>query len=88
LKPGVAQQNPPVYVQPRPGDRPDSAAFKTILSPPGFEGARVERREQPACFTDLGRVDKVREVASPDAAECDSRLIFLREISRDPRLAE
>lgn len=36
----------------------------------------------------LGRVDKVREGDSPDAARCDSTLIFLREISDDPRAFE
>jgi hypothetical protein len=36
----------------------------------------------------LGRVDKAHEGDSPDAARCDSKLIFMQEIGGDPRAVE
>lgn len=51
--PGEDQRVPPFHGQPRPGDMPSRAGFQTILFPPGFEDARVEQRDQPACFIDL-----------------------------------
>jgi DNA mismatch repair protein MutS len=51
--PGQDQRVPPFHGQPRPGDRPSPAGFQTILFPPGFEDARIEQRDQPACFIDL-----------------------------------
>jgi hypothetical protein len=36
----------------------------------------------------LGRVDKAPEGDSPDAARCDSKLIFMREIGGDPGTVE
>ncbi len=43
----------PLCDRSRPDDTPTSAGFRTILFPPGFETARAERREPPACFVDL-----------------------------------
>ena len=39
-------------------------------------------------FEQLGRVDKAHEGDSPDAVRCDSKLIFLVEISGGPRTVE
>jgi hypothetical protein len=36
----------------------------------------------------LGRVDKVREGDSPDAVQCDSKLIFMGEIGVGSRASE
>lgn len=51
--PGQDQRVPPFHGQPHPSDRPSRAGFQTILFPPGFEDARVEQRDLPACFIDL-----------------------------------
>ena len=71
-----------------PGKRPDYILWEVVDIPNTFAASSLTPDCEHLALAILGCVDKAREGDSHDAAQCDSKLIFTREISSDPGSSE